>query len=59
MSMNTYNFQWVARDGEDFNIVNGTVDATSPEDAERRVFEMFENDFFWGQMAQTVEIWED
>lgn len=56
--MTTYKYQWVARDWEDVIVREGTVDATSPEDAERRVFEMYESDYFWGQMGQTVEVWE-
>lgn len=55
--MTTYNYRWFARDGEDFVIRDGTIDATDPEDAERRVFEMFENDYFWGSMHQEVEVW--
>ena len=35
--MTTYNYRWFARDGEDFVIRDGTIDATDPEDAERRV----------------------
>ncbi len=54
--MKTYNYQWIARDGEDFIVREGTVDATSAEDAERRVFEIYENDYFWGQMAQSVSV---
>lgn len=55
--MNVYNYQWVARDGEDFIVRYGTVDAYDEEDAERRVMEMYEDDYFWGQMSQSVEVW--
>lgn len=57
--MTTFNYKWFARDGEDFVIRDGTIDAIDPEDAERRVFEMFENDYFWGSMHQEVEVWQE
>ncbi len=57
--MTTYNYQWVAQDDEDFVIREGTVEAASVEDAERMVYEIYENDYFWGQMAQRVEVWVD
>lgn len=56
--MTTYNYQWVAQDGEDFIVREGTVEAASAEDAERMVYEIYENDYFWGQMAQRVEVWQ-
>lgn len=58
-NMTTFNYKWFARDGEEFVIRFGTVDAFDVEDAERRVMEIYENDYFWGGVYQEVEVWVD